>query len=433
MSYPLGTFRGMDDVNAVAERQHGVVTLAQVTALGLSEPTVLYRLRTGRWEVMADGVYRVGGSRRTWEQAVMALTLAAGPDAAASHRSAAALLGIPGFRRRGAPEATTPRPRRHRRTDALVHRSRVLPAEHLTEIDGIPTTRVARTLIDLAGVLHPARVERAVDSCLARGAVTLDALAANTAQLATRGRTGITLMRALLEARGAGYVAPESELEARFLDLVRAAALPEPRRQVATGDEQGVIGRVDFAYPGARLFVELDGRRHHSALLDREADRTRDNRLVVGGWRVMRLNWDDVTRRADRVASALRHVLTPSGDANRQLFAVGVPRTVGGGEGLDPLPGAVDLGGEVGGGAVVGDHQVGAGEALGAGGLGGHAPADVGLVHTSASDQAADSDVLGTVDHHHGVGVVPTHLHEQGDDGDDDLIGVLQLGQKPVP
>ena len=192
MSQPLGTFRTVERISALAESQHGLVTCAQVTALGLSERTVRHRLATGRWERMAEGVYRVAGSQRTWEQALMALTLSAGPDAAASHRSAAALLHVPGFARRGLPEVTTPRPRRHRRPDALVHRSRLLPLHHLTAVHGIPTTRVARTLVDLAAVVHPTRLERAVDNCLASGMVTLPVLAATTRELAQKGRTGIT-------------------------------------------------------------------------------------------------------------------------------------------------------------------------------------------------------------------------------------------------
>jgi Protein of unknown function (DUF559)/Transcriptional regulator, AbiEi antitoxin len=317
----------MKAVDGLAESQHGLLTHTQLRRRGVSEEMIEYRLRTGRWERVADGVYRIAGSQRSWEQALMALTLSAGPRAAASHRSAAALLGIPGFAWSGLPEATTPRPRRHRRRDAIVHRSRVLPAHHLTAVDGIPTTGVARTLVDLAAVLHPGRVERAVDNCLARGAVTLPLLVAITKDLAARGRTGIGLMRDLLDARGAGYVAPESELEARFLDLVTAAGLPTPRLQLPTGDDQDVVGRVDCAYPHAKLLVELDSRRHHTARLDWESDRARDNRLVAAGWRVLRFTWDDVTRRPDQVTAALSEVLSDSGDADPRLSRVSVPRT----------------------------------------------------------------------------------------------------------
>lgn len=297
----------------VAEDQHGVFTLDQVVHVGGDRQTVWRRLDTGRWETTGSpGVYRIGGTPRTWEQDLMALVLAAGPGTAASHRSAAALLGIPGFGRGGTPEVTTPRSRRHRQAGVVVHRSRVLPTGHLTCIAGIPVTRVPRTLVDLAGVLHPARTQRAVENCLSAGSLRLDDLRDVTSVLATRGRPGIGVMRAILDAREPGYVALASELEAKFLDLVRRAGLPEPRRQLSTGDAASWIGRVDFAYSEARLVVELDGRRHHTGMLDREADRARDNRLVAAGWRVVRFTWSDITVHADRVVTLLGKLLGPS-------------------------------------------------------------------------------------------------------------------------
>jgi len=240
----------------------------------------------------------------------MALTLAAGPSAAASHCSAAALLGIPGFGRRGVPEVTTPRSRHHRAEPAIVHRWRPFSDDHLTVIDGMATTRPARTLVDLAGVVHPLRTERAVDNCLAAGSVTFGCLHDTFLHLAGRGRKGVAVMRAILGERDADYVPPASELEALFRELVRAAGLPEPVRQLDVGDGQGWIGRVDFAYPRIRRLIELDGRRFHSALLDRKADERRDQRLFAGGWQeVVRLSWFDVVHRRADALELLRRLL----------------------------------------------------------------------------------------------------------------------------
>ncbi len=238
--------------------------------------------------------HRLVGTTRTWEQRLHALVLASGPVAAASHRSAAALLAIPGFDRVGPVEVVTPRPRRHRDSNHRVHRWRALPDHHLTVVEGIATTRVARTLVDLAGVLHPARTERAVDNCLAARAVTVGMLRAAFIDLARPGRKGIAVMRRLLDERGDGYVAPASELEACFVALLRRHGLPEPSRQVDVGDGHGWVGRVDFAYVDARLVIELDGRRHHSSKLDVEADAARDGRLRDAGWQVVRFCWADV-------------------------------------------------------------------------------------------------------------------------------------------
>ena len=44
---------------------------------------------------------------------------------------------------------------------------------------------------------------------------------------------------------------PESELEARLVELARCHGLAEPERQVDLGDDDGWIGRVDFLFRGA--------------------------------------------------------------------------------------------------------------------------------------------------------------------------------------
>ncbi|HEX2023715.1 MAG TPA: type IV toxin-antitoxin system AbiEi family antitoxin domain-containing protein [Acidimicrobiales bacterium] len=297
----------------LARDQYGVFTYAQALGLGATASAIKHRLRGGAWDSLAEGVYRLPGVPESWRQRLLALVFAAGPDAAASHRSAAALLGVPGFGP-GPLEVSTPRPRRHRNPSAIVHRSRAFPPGHLTMIDGIRTTRVARTLVDLAAVLPSSRTERAVENCLSAGLVTVSGLRAMTDELGRRGRTGITLMRELLEARGDGYVASASELEARFSRLIASAGLPPPVRQAQLGTDQAWVGRVDFAYPEAKLVVELDSRRYHSSKLDFDADRARDNLLVAEGWRVVRITWahlhDDPAAVVALIGRALR-----SGDA----------------------------------------------------------------------------------------------------------------------
>lgn len=292
------------DVIRYLETQHGLVSAAQAGAAGLTPDAVRHLLQSGRWERAARGVYRLVGTPATWEQRLTAEVLAAGPSAAASHRSAAALLGIPGFERRGRPEVTTPRRRRHRTSTAIVHRWRPFPDHHLTIVDGVVTTRVARTLVDLAGVVKPARTERAVDNCLAAGTVTYRTLNATFLELAGRGRAGVGVMRKILAERDELYVAPESDLEAEFFSLLRDEGLELPVRQFDAGDGAGWVGRIDYAYRDRRRLLELDSRRHHSSLLDRRADRERDARLRAAGWPpVERFTRDDVVhRRAETVA-----------------------------------------------------------------------------------------------------------------------------------
>ena len=288
----------MDDsfervIAGFAQQQHGIVTLAQVRASGGSRIAIDRRIRSGRWHSIDRGVYAVAGAPATWHQSLLASVLAVGNGAVAAGRSAAALLRLPGFA--GGPiEVVVLRPCQRRARRGSTRQTKLLPLDHCTAIEQIPVTSVPRTLFDLAATLHPGRVERAIDHALAQRLVPVHRLWDTFLDLAERGRSGTVVMRALLLERGPGYVAPASELEARFLQLLRGFGLPGPDRQVSLGDAEGLIGRVDFRFRAAGLVVETDGRRYHSALLDRELDERRDRRLEAIGHQVLRLTWKDI-------------------------------------------------------------------------------------------------------------------------------------------
>jgi very-short-patch-repair endonuclease len=311
VSYPRENMVFMHaDIVRLAESQHAVFTRAQALDHGISADTIDHWVHTGRLSGKTDGVYRVPGAPETWHQSEMALVLAAGPGAAASHRAAAFLERVPGFWL-PTPEVTSPRPRRHRTTEGIVHRSRVLPEHHLIVVDGIRVTCLARTLFDLAGVLrNPAQVERALDNCIADRRVTTRQIGDMVGELGKRGRKGTRLMRELLLARGEGYVATASELEARFVKLCRKFGIPEAVRQQNTGDADKWIARVDFAYPPPlRIIIELDGRRHWLSMLDHESDLVRDAKLTAAGWRVIHFTWHHLTQEPDFVVATLRQLL----------------------------------------------------------------------------------------------------------------------------
>jgi hypothetical protein len=230
------------------------------------------------------------------------------PTSVASHWSAAALHGFPGF----SPdrlEVTVGRGRTPQLAGVTVHRSRVLPDSHIREVDGIAVTTVARTLFDLAGTVHPLRTGRVLDTCLNQDKVTVAAVWDVVGDLAKRGRAGAALLRELLLARGEGEVVPASELEALLMRVLVGAGLPRPEREVHVGDADGWVGRVDFAYRDARLLIEADSRLHHSSLTDFEADRARDNRLIAAGWRLLRVTWTMLTEEPERFARLVRTAL----------------------------------------------------------------------------------------------------------------------------
>ncbi len=243
---------------------------------------------------------------------MLAFIISIDSEVFACRSSAAALHGLPGFTVK--PFHALVAGDLHLRSSRIkIHRSsRFCPANYVV-IDAIPTTDIARTLFDLAGCQPLGRAERAVDFALARGLIEVDALGEVFKRLARRGRLGSATMRLLLEERGAcGYVAPESELERRFLAIIKRFDLPTPEVQVSLGGAQNFIGRVDVYFRDAKLVIELDGAAFHGGLLDRKADAERDACLSAAGFRVARFTWNDVVGHPGYVADRLKGLLASS-------------------------------------------------------------------------------------------------------------------------
>jgi hypothetical protein len=263
-----------------------------------------------RWTELHHFVYSVGGVPSSYSGRVLAAVLALPAGSVASHRTVAALQGVPGF----GPDCIELCSRKSLRKrvglpPAVLHGSTFLPQHHCRVVDGIPMTTVARMLFDLCAVAHPKRAERAVDNCLSRKWVTMPALWRVLDDLAIQGRNGTCAMREILMARGEGYVAPASDLEADFLALLRRAGLPLPERELDLGDADQWIGRVEFVYRAERVLIEVDSRLHHSALLDFEHDRDRDNKFAADGYRVLRITYLMIKEQPREVERTVRRAL----------------------------------------------------------------------------------------------------------------------------
>ena len=294
-------------VEELASQQLSHFSVQQVLLLGAKPSHVAHRVAAGRWQRVQRGVLRLPGAPDSFEARLTAALLAATDRAGASHRSGAAIFGLPGF---GAyVEITVPADRVVRLPGVAVHRSNWLPDHHFRMVRGMRTTSIARTLFDLSAVIRPERLERAMDNAIPRGLVTVPALAVMSREMAVRGRRKLSVVRGLLADRGGKYVPPASELESAFGELLMTFGLPTPDRQVNLGDADGWLGRVDFLFRSAQLIVEVDGTEFHSALLDRQADAERDRALQCAGWHVMRFGWHDVTEEPARVARSVRAAL----------------------------------------------------------------------------------------------------------------------------
>jgi hypothetical protein len=294
---------------SIAASQFGCFTYEQARDAGFSPATIRRRVRDGAWIRCPGRVLRVAAVPATFRQRVMAATLAL-PDSVASHETAAALLGFPMIERNRV-VVTMPTDSRSSLPGVEVHRSSALGPEWIMAQHGIPTTVPVRTMLDLGASMNRHRLERVLDSALDAGVFDITELVVAFNALAVRGRRGIAKVRPLLEARGDGYLAATSELERRFVAFIRRNGLPEPVAQLPMFLDDRPVGVVDFAYPEARLIVELDGRRGHTQLLDRENDLRRDGKITAHGWRVVRITWRMLHDRPDEVVTNLRRLLSP--------------------------------------------------------------------------------------------------------------------------
>lgn len=293
-------------MRAWAEAQHGVVGRDQLRAAGVPRQAVAQRLRSPDWEGITTRVLRLVGMPVTDEQRAMAAVLDAGPGAVVSHSSAAAVWGLPGFDLRrvrvSRTRATTDRPT----ALAAVHHLRSLPDHHRTRRAGIPTTTLARTVVDLAATEHRARVELALHAAVRIG-MRWSAVEEVVEELGARGRAGVATVRSLLPANR-GRRPLGSGLEGKVLRILAGAGLPEPRRQVDLGGDEWV-GRVDFLYPDQRLVLEVDGAWCHEGALEVRRDKRRTAALAAAGYRVLPLAEDLVRNSPHEVVRLVRHAL----------------------------------------------------------------------------------------------------------------------------
>lgn len=296
-------------------RQHWVVSLADVISAGGSQQAASKRMRAGRWERAEVGVYRLVGPGVTWESRQLALVLSAGEDAVASHFAAAALHGLPGVGK-GAPEISIPRGRDKRRTDARVHTSTDLDRCSPVIVDGIPTTDIDRTLLDLARHLGPARLLRSIEACRRAGTVEWSSLIRTLARHARRGRPGIRRLRGVILANAHREEITDSDLELLALALLAESGLPTPVLHHWVHDGDRFVAEVDLAYPDLKIAIELDGRDHLDADV-RERDLPRQNDLILCGWTVLRFSWSRLRDRPESVVAEVRAAI----DAARRTHA----------------------------------------------------------------------------------------------------------------
>lgn len=289
-------------VARLAFEQHGVVTFDQLRGAGLGDGAINLRVRNRRLHRLHRGVFAVGHERISCEGRWQAAVLALGRGALLSHVTAAALWGL---RHSNAATVHVTVPTvsgRRRRAGIVVHRSLSLCDVDIAARNGIAVTSVGRTLLDLAAMIQPGPLERAVERSLALRLFDLRAVR-TVLECNPRHRGAGALGRVIEQIHDEPRLT-RSELEGLMRDLCDASRIARPEVNVMV---EGV--EVDFFWRVRRLIVETDGREWHGTPIAFERDRERDAAFTMLGYRVVRFTHRRLVRDAGAVAGTLRALL----------------------------------------------------------------------------------------------------------------------------
>jgi predicted transcriptional regulator of viral defense system len=209
-------------VAALAAEEWGVLSLEELRRCGLSRDAVGLRARKGRLHRVHRGVYAVGHANVSDEGRFLAAVKACGPGAVLSHFAAAALWGFVRWDSRF-PEVTVKGTGARRHEGIRVHRTTRLDRRDVRRHKGIPVTAPARTLVDLATVIGPKPLRRAVREAQSQRWVSTRQVVDMMRRLGPR--PGVRNLANILVT---GPAPTRSELEDEVLDLILSGGSRTP-------------------------------------------------------------------------------------------------------------------------------------------------------------------------------------------------------------
>jgi Transcriptional regulator, AbiEi antitoxin len=292
-------------------RLANIVTTGELLSAGLSAAQIRTRVLSGDLMRLNRGVYAPAGLARSvgkTDSGALALRAAAalaslGPGSAASHDTAARLLGLD-LLGKAAPEmAITRSPGSGSRKSwpgVRVHNA-ALSAEHLGQRGGVPVTTASRTVVDLARASAFRAGVVTADSALRRKLTTKAELHAVVADC--RGWPGVHRAAEVVAFADALSESPlESIARVAFCDC----GLPPPELQALLAADGRIIARVDFYWKRFRTVAEADGELKYDNRFEATYQLRRDADLREAAFEVVHFGWTDVFVTPMQVAASIR-------------------------------------------------------------------------------------------------------------------------------
>jgi hypothetical protein len=281
------------DVADLATVQGGVVSLDQLRDQGLSKSLAAERAEAKELHRIHRGVYTVGHRAVSRHTRLRAALLACGEGAVVSHGTAATFHGLWDKAPRLI-DVTVPVEAGRKIDGIRCRRCRYPEPEEIEVIHGVAVTTVARTLVDLAGMVGLPTLKKTVGRAAIRRKLDLQAI--DIAIHNAKRRRGLrSLEIAVLPYRTKDGKAPDvrSDFETLLLPDLLDLGAARPGCNVRL-DIDGERLLVDFLWVEQRVVVETDGRETHETPEAFQNDRRRDQFLVSAGYRVFRLTWHQI-------------------------------------------------------------------------------------------------------------------------------------------
>jgi hypothetical protein len=262
----------MDDIRLAPH-----YTWASARALGVTRSQIAFD-----GVPLARGLYISRAASSDLADRCRAFSLVLPPDAAFSHRTAAALLGAPITPPTAPHVALTPRRVLPQWTDLAVHSRRLQPQDVVEHL-GLRLTSGAQTFLDLAPSMWPDELVAVGDALLRAGHMSPESL---TDRLARADR-----VRGVVRARACAPLL-SSKAMSRPESLIRywvtTSDLPRPQPQIPIRDRWGVVRtHADLGFEEWRVALEYEGRQHaDDDQFGRDVDRY--SLMAADGWLTLR-------------------------------------------------------------------------------------------------------------------------------------------------
>ncbi len=269
---------------------------------GFDRAEIATLVRRGELTRLRRGAYvsdEAEDERAAYRRLVVATLGQADIDVVASHTAAAVLHGLP-FPRAVSRRIDLTRPGGtsggYVRGAVHLHAAPLGPADRAV-IDGLPTTSLARTAVDVARSAPYRHAVAVLDAALGQG-LTGDAMVDSLDTL-----TGFRGIRKAWRVAAFADGRSESVGESTSRIVMADVGLPAPTPQYEVYDGDRLVARCDFAWEEFRTVGEFDGMIKYGRLLKPGqsvtdvvvAEKLREDAIRDAGWQVVRWIWSDLS------------------------------------------------------------------------------------------------------------------------------------------